>query len=169
MSITMEEALGLPIPESKNVKNVRFSQTPKQIELENRRTQVITMRKNRIPIEEIAKHFNVDDRTIYRDIDEYIKNDMTNDLVTEWLQLGEELKNSGKKAEVYKGLSKIVTAVFEKQAKVEVNVTNNQQLTVNNDVNVSLELELLQNMVYGTIDNIQADKMESTPKNHIQQ
>jgi len=136
MSITWEEALGLTPPDSVSICKMsqNVTNTPKKASADSRRSQVIDLLKKRKHPSKIAEQFNVTVRTIYRDVDEWMKSNLGSYLMVEWLQLSAEMKESDS-AEVFQAITKLLLKYVEKQTKVEVNINQTSQIDISSQVN----------------------------------
>jgi hypothetical protein len=98
---------------------------------------------------QLAKDLDVDRATLYRDFDEWLKTSGPAYLQTEWLQAYEVMKLQNP-VQAFVGLTRLVMKILEKQARIEVNVS--QQNIVQNKLVVEI------------IDNSIAAKSESGAK-----
>ncbi len=121
MSISYEEALGLKPQKPKMQQNATL--TPKQLSIQERRQRLIEGIFNGKEIQILTEELNCDRTTLYRDFEEWAKTDQAQHLLIEWHQQYEKMKGEDR-AEAFRGLTRLVMKVLEKQAKVEVNVTN---------------------------------------------
>ncbi len=72
---------------------------------------------------EIAKKLGVDRKTVYNDFTEWAKTEQATHLQIEWLNQYEMMKVANPE-EAFAALTKVMMKLVEKQAKVEVNLTN---------------------------------------------
>jgi len=129
VSITLEEALGLP-PTPTPTREVT-QLTPCKI-AQAQRDEIIVAKIviQRIPIETVGKEHSLSSSQIYRIIEEWAKTQQAIYLQVEWYRQYEEMKKINP-VEAFRNLTKVMTKILEKQAKIEVNVSNNQLNMVN--------------------------------------
>jgi IS30 family transposase len=131
MSISIEEALGI------QQKPTLLTLTPKQINIQERTDYIIEQLLNGKPVKCIAEELELDRSTIYEYFNEWIKTKQANYLILEWHNQYKQLKNDSKnQSKAFEALTKLVMKILEKQAKVEVNVTQNN--LTKNDVQVNV-------------------------------
>jgi IS30 family transposase len=139
MSISLEEALGLPTKTQQTA-----TLTPKKVYIQQENAEMIDLIRQGLDITEIAKRLNVDRSTLYRRFDEWVKTEQASYLVYEWHQQYEFIKQDPEtKTKAFEALTKLVMKILEKQAKVEVTVNNQTNITsqVNELIKISRATE----------------------------
>jgi len=121
--LTLEDFYG-PKPNKETPQNP----TPKQLSIQERRNKVIALILQRVAVTEIARQLKVDRSTIYADFEEWVKTEQANHLLIEWLQQYEQMKQDNP-AEAFTALTKLVMKILEKQAKLEVNVSQQNNIS----------------------------------------
>jgi len=107
--------------------------TPKQISVAERRETVIGLLLQGRNVSAIAKQLGVDRSTIYEDFEAWTKTEQAKYLQIEWLQQYEAMKLEDPQT-AFDALTKLMMKLLEKQAKLEVNLTQNNETTVNINV-----------------------------------
>ncbi|MFA5366082.1 MAG: helix-turn-helix domain-containing protein, partial [Candidatus Bathyarchaeia archaeon] len=113
--------------------------TPKQLSIQERRNQTITLLLKGESVTNIAKQFNIDRSTVYADFEEWAKTEQATFLQVEWISQYQLMKQENLE-EAFRALTKLASKLFEKQAKVEVNVTQTNQLNITNEVNELIKI-----------------------------
>jgi predicted DNA-binding protein (UPF0251 family) len=108
--------------------------TPKHTSIESRQQQVITLILQRMSPGEIAKKLGVDRKTVYNDFTEWAKTEQATHLQIEWLNQYEMMKVANPE-EAFAALTKVMMKLVEKQAKLEVNLTQNNMIKTEFNLN----------------------------------
>ena len=108
--------------------------TPKQLSIQERRNKVIALILQRVAVTDIAKQLNVDRSTIYADFEEWVKTEQANHLLIEWHQQYEKRKDDPESDKAFDNLTKVVMKIMEKQAKIEVNVSQTTNIDITSEV-----------------------------------
>ncbi|MCL2359835.1 hypothetical protein [Candidatus Bathycorpusculum sp.] len=142
-SITMEEALGLVKPvkqiKTKTEKQKTPLLTPKQQQIEIRREKIITLLlEDDLDIKTVAKQLGVNRDTVLEDFKTWIQSEQATHLTLEWYRAYKKMKKTNS-SRAFESLTRLLTKIFEKQAKLEVNVQN----TTNIQVNLSEQIKTL--------------------------
>jgi len=119
--ITLEDALfpnrTIKIPQNPTT-------TPKQLGIQERREKVISLILKRFNITVIAQQLGIDRSTVYEDFEAWAKTEQAQYLQVEWLQQYELMKQKDPQT-AFEALTKLMMKLLEKQAKLEVNLTQN--------------------------------------------
>ena len=110
-------------------------ESPIKLSMEARRQEVINLLLKRKDVTEIAKILGVDRKTIYTDFQEWAKTEQATHLQIEWLNQYEMMKVANPE-EAFAALTKVMMKLVEKQAKLEVNLTNQTNIEANVKVDV---------------------------------
>jgi transketolase len=118
--------------------------TPTQLSMEARRQQVITLLLQQEEVGKIARKLGVDRKTIYTDFEAWAKTEQATHLQIEWLQQYESMKQENPE-EAFQALTKLMMKLLEKQAKLEVNVTQNSytQIDITKQIDELIEVSEL--------------------------
>lgn len=84
----------------------------------------------------IAEKLGVDRKTVYNDFTEWAKTEQANHLQIEWLQQYELMKVANPE-EAFQALTKVMMKLVEKQAKLELNLTQNNSIQI--DINSQIK------------------------------
>jgi hypothetical protein len=120
--ITLEEAL-FPTTPAKILQNPTTT-TPKQLGIKERREKVVALILKRFNITVIAQQLGIDRSTVYEDFEAWAKTEQATYLQVEWLQQYEQMKQDDPQT-AFEALTKLMMKLLEKQAKLEVNLTQN--------------------------------------------
>jgi hypothetical protein len=89
----------------------------------------------------IAEKLGVDRKTVYTDFMEWAKSEQATYLQIEWMQQYENMKQEDPQT-AFEALTKLMMKLLEKQAKIELNLTN-QTTILNKTVIPSIDLSKL--------------------------
>jgi hypothetical protein len=109
--------------------------------MEARRQQVISLILQRMTPGKIAEKLGVDRKTVYTDFMEWAKSEQATYLQIEWMQQYENMKQEDPQT-AFEALTKLMMKLLEKQAKIELNLTN-QTTILNKTVIPSIDLSKL--------------------------
>ena len=107
--------------------------TPLQLTQEIRKQQVISLILQRMNPGKIAEKLGVDRKTVYNDFMEWAKSEQASYLQVEWMQPYEVMKQEDPQT-AFDALTKLMMKLLEKQAKVEFNLTQNNQTNIQVDI-----------------------------------
>lgn len=150
----MEEALGLA-PKSEMQQNATV--TPAKLSAFERAQKFIDGLKQGKSVVFLAQELEVDRATLYRDFDEWLKTSGPAELYVEWLRDSEELKKL-KPEKVLECKTRLLCKILEKQAKVEVNVTNQTAVSVSECTqDLSLRERLVKQYMRSRLEGVSAE------------
>lgn len=133
--ISLEEALGIQgVTITPTIPHISPT-TPKQVSQESKKQQVITLIFQGCNPGKIAEKLDIDRKTVYNYFSEWAKTEQANHIQIEWLQQYELMKVANPE-EAFQALTKVMMKLVEKQAKLEVNLTqnNNYQIDITTQV-----------------------------------
>lgn len=125
------------MPNKQEKKQQKATLTPAKLNALERADKFIEGLKEGKSVVQLAKELEVDRATLYRDFDEWLKTSGPAELYCEWLRDCASLKEANPE-KVLDCKTRLLCKVFEKQSKVELNVTSQTAITISTDLTAKL-------------------------------